>query len=556
MFCFQCEQTMRTPASAGCATAMGVCGKDQVTADLQDLLIYLLKGIGQYRSRLSALGRPDREADSFLLFAIFTTLTNVNFDRDRFVALIAEAAKVRDRLRAVYEAASHAAGKTPEVLNGPASFVPAVTLSDLRAQAGGVGVRAGIDAVGADVIGLRGLLLFGLKGTAAYAHHALVLGVLPDEVADGITHTLDFLADDPTDLNVMLDEALKLGQCNFAAMGALDSANTGTFGTPSPVPVRITPVAGKALLVSGHDLRDLAAILEATKGTDINVYTHGELLPAHGYPKLRAHPHLAGNYGGAWQKQHFEFSAFPGPIVMTSNCMIEPLQNYRNRMFTTGPTGWPGVRHIGDDDFGLVVQAAHAQPGFAASAPERTVTVGFGHQAVLGVADKVIGAVKSGALNHLFLIGGCDGAAHGRNYYTEFAEAVPKDALIMTLGCAKYRFNMEEFGAVAGLPRLLDVGQCNDAYSALVIAKALAEAFKCGVNEPPLSLIISWFEQKAVAVFLTLLAVGVRNVRLGPTLPAFLTPALLEVLVRKFDIQPITTAAADLKAALRPQAAE
>jgi len=552
MYCFQCEQTMQTAAGRGCAAAIGTCGKDEITADLQDLLIHQLKGIAQYRTRLGALGRPDYEADSFVLFAMFTTLTNVNFDRTRFVALIAEAAQVRDRLRASYEAASQSAGKTPEVLQGSASFVPAKTLLGLQGQARTVGVRAGIDEVGADVIGMRGLLLFGLKGVAAYAHHAQVLDVVRDEIADGVAHALDFLAGDPTDINVMLEEAVALGHCNFAAMEALDAANTGAFGTPAPTPARITPVAGKAILVSGHDLHDLAAILEATKGTGINVYTHGELLPAHGYPKLRAHPHLAGNYGGPWQKQHVEFAAFPGPIVMTSNCMVEPLPTYRARMFTTGPTGWPGLRHIEDGDFSLVVQAAQALPGFAASAPERALTVGFGHQAVLGVADKVVAAVKSGELSHFFLIGGCDGATHGRNYYTEFAEAVPKDAMILTLGCAKYRFNMQDFGTVAGLPRLLDVGQCNDAYSALVIAKALAGAFNCGVNELPLSLIISWFEQKAVAVFLSLLALGVRNVRLGPTLPAFLTPALLDVLVRRFGIRPITTADADLKAALQP----
>ena len=317
----------------------------------------------------------------------------------------------------------------------------------------------------------------------------------------------------------------------------------------------ITAVTGKAILVSGHDLRDLHAILEATKDTGINVYTHGELLPAHGYPKLRAYKHLAGNYGGAWQNQQHDFAIFPGPIVMTSNCMIEPQVLYRNRIFTSGPAGWPGVRHIANGDFSIVVQAARALPGFATTEPEQTLTVGFGREAVLGAAGQIIEAVKSGKLKHFFLIGGCDGAAPGRNYYTEFAEGVPSDSVVMTLGCAKYRFHTHDFGTVAGLPRLLDVGQCNDAYSALVIAQALADAFHCGVNDLPLSLIISWFEQKAVAVFLTLLALGVRNVRLGPTLPAFLTPALLDVLVKRFAIAPITTAEADIEAALRRKAA-
>jgi hydroxylamine reductase len=552
MFCFQCEQTMRTEAEAGCATTKGVCGKDEATADLQDLLIHQVKGIGQYRARLGALGQTDHEADSFVLFALFTTLTNVNFNRTRFVALIAEAARVRDRLRTAYEAAT---GRVPDLLDGPASFVPADTLSGLLAQAAAVGVRAGIETAGADVIGLRALLLYGLKGVAAYAHHAEVLGQRRDAISDGIARALDVLAANLTDLNALLEEILALGRCNFVAMEALDAANTGTFGTPAPASVRVTPIGGKAILVSGHDLRDLAAILEATKDTGINVYTHGEMLPAHGYPALRAYPHLAGNYGGAWQNQQNEFASFPGPIVMTSNCLIEPQPTYRNRIFTAGPVGWPGLRHIDNGDFSAVVKAAQALPGFIASETERTITVGFGRDAVLGVAGKVIDAVKAGELKHFFLIGGCDGAAPGRNYYTEFAEAVPADAMILTLGCGKYRFNTQDFGTVAGLPRLLDIGQCNDTYSALVIAQALAGAFGCGVNELPLSLIVSWFEQKAAAVFLTLLALGVRNVRLGPTLPVFLTPALLDILVGRFGIQPITTAEADVAHALQRQAA-
>jgi hydroxylamine reductase len=542
---------MRTEAGAGCATDKGVCGKDAATADLQDVLIHQMKGIGQYRTHLAALGQTDREADSFVLFAIFTTLTNVNFNRTRFVALIAEAARVRDRLRSAFEAASG----TTSVLDGPAAFVAADSLSGLQAQAATIGVRAGLETVGADVIGLRALLLYGLKGVAAYAHHAEVLGQRRDAIGDGIARALDVLASDEADLNVLVEEALALGRCNFAAMEALDAANTGTFGTPLPSAVRVTPVAGKAILVSGHDLRDLAAILDATKDTGINVYTHGEMLPAHGYPKLRAYPHLAGNYGGAWQNQQAEFASFPGPIVMTSNCLIEPQPMYRNRIFTAGPVGWPGLRHIGDGDFTVVVQAARALPGFVETDAEKTITVGFGRDAVLGVAGAVIEAVKSGALKHFFLIGGCDGAAPGRNYYTEFAEAVPDDSMILTLGCGKYRFNSHDFGTVAGLPRLLDLGQCNDAYSALVIAQALAGAFECGVNELPLSLIVSWFEQKAAAVFLTLLALGVRNVRLGPTLPAFLTPALLDILVSRFGILPIGDAEADVAHALQRQAA-
>jgi hydroxylamine reductase len=547
MFCFQCEQTARTETQAGCASTKGVCGKDEVTADLQDLLIYQLKGIGQYVSRLRALGVADAEADSFILYGLFTTLTNVNFNRTRFTEMIAQAAKLRDRLRFAYLAA---AGREAEQLGGPAAFEPADNLAGLMGQAAVASVRAGVERVGEDVIGLRALLLYGMKGVAAYAHHAEVLGQTRDVIAEGVAHALDYLAQEPTDLEEMLNEALKLGHVNFAAMEALDAANTGTFGTPQPTAVRITPVAGKAILVSGHDLRDLHDILEATKGTGVNVYTHGEMLPAHSYPKLHEYPHLAGNYGTAWQNQQQEFAAFPGPIVMTSNCIIEPSPLYRNRIFSAGPVGWPGVRHITNGDFGVVVQAAKALPGYSETAPEKTITVGFGRETVLGAAGQVIDAVKSGAIKHFFLIGGCDGAAPGRNYYTDFADTAPADTMLLTLGCGKYRFNTHDFGEIGGLPRLLDMGQCNDAYSALVVAQALANAFECGVNELPLSLIISWFEQKAAAVFLTLLALGVRNVRLGPTLPAFLTPALLDVLVNRFGIKPITTAEADIAAAL------
>jgi hydroxylamine reductase len=550
MFCFQCEQTARAESEAGCATVKGVCGKDETTADLQDVLIFQLKGVGQYASRLHALNRPDAAADSFILYAMFTTLTNVNFNRARFLDLIAKAATIRDRIRTAYEQAARDAGQVPEVLTGAATFVPARTLPELMAQAVIASVRAGLDEVGPDVIGLRALVLYGLKGVAAYAHHAEVLGETRPEISAAVAHALDFLAGDPVDLETLLQEALSLGRANFTVMATLDAANTGVYGTPAPTAVRTTPVAGKAILVSGHDLRDLEAILEATKDTGISVYTHGEMLPAHSYPKLHAYSHLAGNYGGAWQKQQTEFSAFPGAIVMTSNCLIEPQPAYRNRIFSAGPVGWPGVRHIENRDFSLVVKAALALPGFPATEPEKTTLIGFGRDAVLGVADKVVAAVQSGAIEHFFLIGGCDGAAPGRNYYTEFAEATPANTVLLTLGCGKYRFNSHDFGTVAGLPRLLDLGQCNDSYSALVIAQALAKAFGCSVNELPLSLVISWFEQKAAAVFLTLLALGVRNVRLGPTLPAFLTPALLDILVTRFGVLPITTAEADVAAAL------
>jgi hydroxylamine reductase len=555
MFCFQCEQTSRTDGVAGCHTAKGVCGKDETTADLQDVLIYQLKGIGQYSARLHKLGQPDQEADSFIMYGLFTTLTNVNFNRAVFQELIAEAARIRDRLRDAYEAAAAKAGKVPGQLSGPARFAPADSLPGLLAQAQIASVRAGVEVVGEDVVGLRSLVLYGLKGVAAYAHHAEVLGQAKEEIYAGIAHALDFLATEPVDINALLEEALALGRLNFTVMEVLDAANTGNFGSPAPTAVRTTPVAGKAILVSGHDLRDLHNILEATKDKGINVYTHGEVLPAHGYPKLHAYPHLVGNYGGAWQNQQTEFAAFPGPIVMTSNCLIEPQPGYRNRLFTTGPVGWPGIRHIKGDDYAQVVQAALATPGFAETAPEKTILVGFARDTVLGVAGTVVDAVKSGAIKHFFLIGGCDGAAPGRNYYTDFADHAPKDAVVLTLGCGKYRFNQHDFGTIGGLPRLLDIGQCNDTYSAIQIALALANAFECGVNDLPLSLVISWFEQKAAAVLLTLLALGVRNVRLGPSLPAFLTPALLNVLVEKFGVLPVTTADADIAASLNRQAA-
>jgi len=550
MFCYQCEQTYRSDEGAGCAGAKGMCGKDATTADLQDILLYVCEGLGQYLHRARQLGATDVEADRFILFAFFTTLTNVNFNAAKFVELIQQAAQIRDRAKALYETAARAAGKEPETLVGPAVFAPASNMAGLLAQAYEAAVRKDAAILGEDAVGARALILYGLKGVCAYAHHARVLGEERDAIYAAVEHALDTLAREEGDVATLLDEALALGRANFLAMEALDAANTGTFGAPTPTNVRVTPVKGKAILVSGHDLKDLHAILEATKDKGVNVYTHGEMLPAHSYPKLKAYPHLVGNYGGAWQDQQKEFAEFPGPIVMTSNCLIEPQPRYRGRIFTAGPVGWAGIRHIADENFAVVAQAAQALPGFTEDAPEKTITIGFGRDTVLGVADKVVDAVKSGAIRHFFLVGGCDGAAPGRNYYSDFADEAPEDTVILTLGCGKYRFNKHEFGTIGGLPRLLDMGQCNDAYSALVVATKLAEAFGVGVNELPLSLIVSWFEQKAAAVLLTLLALGVRNVRLGPTLPAFLTPALVNVLVEQFGVQPVGDAKADIEASL------
>ncbi|VWB58059.1 hydroxylamine reductase [Burkholderia lata] len=555
MFCYQCEQTDRTGARPGCASAKGNCGKDATTADLQDLLVHAVKGIAQYGAIARAMGAPDRDADRFVLYAMFTTLTNVNFHAARFVALLREAAQTRDRVKAACEASARAAGTVVPAQHGPAMWQSADDLAGLLEQAASVGVDNGLDKVGADIVGLRALVLYGLKGVCAYAHHARVLGYERDDIYEGIEAALAFLARDPSDVNALLTQALDLGRLNLTVMELLDSANTGRFGAQQPTAVRVSPVAGKSILVSGHDLGDLHALLEQTAGTGIHVYTHGEMLPAHAYPALKAFPHLVGNYGGAWQDQQSDFAHFPGPILMTSNCIIEPMPQYRQRIFTTGPVGWPGVRHLEHHDFSTLIRAAQALPGFPATAPEETITVGFGRHAVLGVADKVIDAVKAGQIRHFFLIGGCDGAAPGRNYYTEFAEQAPDDTVVMTLGCNKYRFNRHAFGDIGGIPRLLDVGQCNDSYSAIRIATALADAFECGVNDLPLSLVISWFEQKAAAVLLTLLALGLRNIRLGPTLPAFVTPGVLAVLVEQFGIQPIGDAGADLAASLARQAA-
>lgn len=555
MFCYQCEQTDRTGAQPGCASAKGNCGKDATTADLQDLLIHALKGIAQYGVLARAVGAADPTAGRFVLYGMFTTLTNVNFDAGHFVALIREAAKIRDRLRLAYEAAAAQQGLTVETPSGPAAWQPAADTAGLLEQAAAVRMNVDADRVGADVSSLRALVLYGSKGLCAYAHHAQVLGKESDEIYAGVDKTLNFLATGPTDVDALLSQALQVGALNLKTMELLDAANVGRFGAQQPSQARVTPVAGKAILISGHDLGDLYALLEQTAGSGIHVYTHGEMLPAHAYPKLKAFPHLIGNYGGAWQDQQSDFANFPGPILMTSNCLIEPLPRYRQRIFTTGPVGWPGVRHLKNHDFAELIKAARALPGFASHEPEKSVTVGFGRDAVLASADKVIDAVKSGALRHFFLVGGCDGAAPGRNYYTEFAEGAPDDTIVMTLGCAKYRFNQHDFGTLNDLPRLLDIGQCNDSYSAIRIAMALADAFDCTINELPLSLVLSWFEQKAVAVLLTLLALDVKNIRLGPTLPAFATPAMVDVLVQRFGVKPIGSAEADLQQILTAKAA-
>ncbi len=545
MFCYQCEQTAH---GTGC-DRFGVCGKDGETADLQDLLIHMTQGISQYAHRAGELGTADPSMDRFVVEALFTTVTNVNFDPDRIETMIRQSIDVRDRARKLYTDACTRSGKTPENITGPAVFSPAHDRTGLLAQAGEVGIAMRRKAVGDDAAGLEKLVLYGLKGMAAYADHALILGQR-DPVVNAFFHeALDFLTADHTaqELTAM---ALRVGEVNLRVMELLDKANTGTYGHPEPTRVRITPVKGKAILVSGHDLKDLETLLKQTEGKGINIYTHGEMLPCHGYPELKKYKHLVGNYGGAWQDQHKEFETFPGAILMTTNCIQKPRKSYEARIFTTGLVAWPGVTHVSHEDFARVITAALEAEGFTADAEEKHITVGFGHNAVLGVAGTVIDAVKSGAIRHFFLVGGCDGAKPGRNYYTEFAEKAPKDTVILTLACGKYRFNKMELGDIGGIPRLLDIGQCNDAYSAIRIASALADAFETDVNGLPLSMILSWYEQKAVCILLTLLHLGIRNIKLGPSLPAFVTPNILQVLVENFGIGPIGDVDADLAEAL------
>ena len=550
MFCYQCEQTAK---GTGC-TAGGVCGKDPESAALQDLLVHACKGLSAYAHRARGLGATDREIDVFVIQALFSTVTNVDFDPERLAGLVRRAAELRDRAKALYEEAATKAGQTPETLSGPAAWAPAADLAGLVQQGEGVGIPKRIDAVGEDVAGLQELIIYGLKGVAAYADHAQILGHEDDEVYAAFHETLSYLASDPTDAEALTARALQVGEINLKVMGLLDAAHTTTYGHPEPTQVRVTPVKGKAILISGHDLKDLEELLKQTEGKGINVYTHGEMLPALAYPALKKHAHLAGNYGGAWQDQRKEFEAFPGAILMTTNCIQKPQESYKSRIFTAGLVAWPGVTHIADRNFAPVIEAALAADGFADDAPEQTITIGFARNAVLGVADKVIDAVKTGAIKHFFLIGGCDGAKPGRNYYTELAQAVPQDCVILTLACGKYRFNKLDFGDIGGIPRLLDIGQCNDAYSAVQIAVALAGAFETDVNSLPLSMILSWYEQKACAILLSLLHLGIQDIRLGPSLPAFVTPNVLNVLVENFAIKPTSTPQEDLAAILGPAA--
>jgi hydroxylamine reductase len=537
MFCYQCEQTAK---GTGC-DKLGVCGKQPEVSDLQDLLVYALTGLGQAAAAAKAEGvAVPLETGRYFAKAMFSTLTNVNFDAADFKPLIEEAVAKRDALAALLKIT------LPE---GPATFKPAADLAGLVKQGASHGL-ADIPEANADIRSLKHTLIFGIKGVAAYADHAAILGQEDPAVYEFMYQGMADTFTTDKDLGAWVGLVLKCGEVNLRAMELLDAANTGAYGHPVPTEVPLGAKAGKAILVSGHDLKDLKILLEQTAGKGINIYTHGEMLPAHGYPELKKYPHFFGHYGTAWQNQHKEFAAFPGAILMTTNCIQKPAESYLGNIFTTGLVGWPGATHVRNGEFGPVIAKALAMPGFAADADKGSVMTGFARNAVMSVAGTVIDAVKAGKIKHFFLVAGCDGAKPGRNYYTEFVEKAPADTIVLTLACGKFRFFDKKLGDIGGIPRLLDMGQCNDAYSAIQVAVALAKAFDCGVNELPLSMILSWYEQKAVAILLTLLYLGIKNMRLGPTLPAFLTPNVLNYLVANYDIKPISTPDADLKAIL------
>ncbi|RJT55255.1 hydroxylamine reductase [Rahnella variigena] len=548
MFCVQCEQTVRTPAGNGCAYAQGMCGKTAETSDLQDLLVAVLEGLSAWALAARGYGIIDEEIDSFAPRAFFSTLTNVNFDSDRIVGYAREAIIHRESL------AVRCRLMDPQItVSHPLAALELVSdsLHELQQQAQQFALNGDKAQIGDDIHGLRMLCLYGLKGAAAYMEHAHVLGQSDPAIYAEYHRLMAWLGTQPADMGELLANAMAIGKMNFGVMEILDKGETDAYGHPQPTNVNVRPLAGKAILISGHDLKDLQMLLEQTAGTGINIYTHGEMLPAHGYPELKKFPHLAGNYGSGWQNQQVEFAKFPGPVVMTSNCIIDPnVGNYGDRIWTRSIVGWPGVQHLEGEDFAPVIAQALQLQGFRYSEIEQEITVGFGRQTLLGAADTVIDLVAAKKLRHIFLIGGCDGSRGERSYFTDLARSVPQDCLIMTLACGKYRFNKLDFGSIEGLPRLLDVGQCNDAYSAIILAVNLAEKLGCGVNDLPLSLVLSWFEQKAIVILLTLLSLGVKNIATGPTAPAFLTDNLLAILNEKFGLRAITSVEQDLKTML------
>lgn len=512
MFCFQCEQTA---FGTGCTGRAGVCGKSAGAAKLQDALTGALIGL----ARTCQHAAPTDQTYRLLIEGLFTTVTNVNFD----------AATIQAMVDAVHTEKARLGG----------------TDSDYDVQQ--------IWNANEDIRSLKSLILFGMRGMAAYAYHALMLRKTDAAVQSFFIKGLTALGED-SDMDTLLPLVLETGKINLTCMAMLDEANTTTYGTPTPTTVPLTIEKGPFIVITGHDLKDLELLLQQTDGKGINIYTHGEMLPAHAYPLLKKHPQLKGNFGTAWQNQQKEFDALPAPILFTTNCLMPPRPSYADRVFTTEVVSYPKIQHIGSDkDFTPLIQKALELGGYAEDHPMTginggsTVTTGFGHGAVLSVADTVIDAVKAGAIKHFFLVGGCDGARPGRNYYTEFVKKTPKDSVVLTLACGKYRFNDLDLSTIGGLPRLMDMGQCNDAYSALKVALALADAFQCGVNDLPLTLVLSWYEQKAVCILLTLLYLGIQHIYLGPTLPAFLSPNILNYLVEHYHISPVSTPDEDLK---------
>lgn len=531
MFCNQCEQTAK---GAGC-DKIGVCGKQPDVAALQDLLTYTLQGLCLVANEGRKVGVIDNGVDRFTAEAIFACLTNVDFDPARFQELINKAVEARRNLKEKVAAA----GGNVSFDADAATFTPAGSLEALSEQGTNLDFINSLDD-NEDLRSLKQIALYGLRGLAAYTDHAAILGQQDEDVFAYIHETMAALTRKDLGLDDLVAAALKCGEVNLKAMELLDAGNTGTYGHPTPTEVPLGAKAGKAILITGHDLRDLELLLKQTEGKGINIYTHGEMLPCHAYPELKKYDHFYGHYGTAWQNQQKEFADFPGAILFTTNCIQKPRDSYAENVFTTGLVGWPGLVHIGEDkDFSPVIERALALPGFTSDEDKGSVMSGFARNTVLGVADKVIEGVKSKAIRHFFLVGGCDGAKPGRNYYTEFVEKVPEDCMVLTLACGKFRFFDKKLGDIGGIPRLLDVGQCNDAYSAIQIAVALAGAFDCDVNDLPLSMVLSWYEQKAVVILLTLLHLGIKDIRLGPTLPAFITPNVLNVLVENFAIKPI-----------------
>lgn len=542
MFCNQCEQTAKGTA----CTVAGICGKTPEVSALQDLLLHTVKGISLYAHEGRKKGVGDPEVNEFTVKAVFSTLTNVDFDPQRFEQLIRQGVKLRNQIKDKVQRA----GEKTDFTDPAAAFTPAADLDGLIKQGQDMGLIIDREADD-DIQSLQLILVFGIKGVAAYADHARVLGQEDDRVFAFIHEGLAALTNKEIPMQEWVNMVLKCGEVNLITLELLDKANTDTFGHPVPTEVPLGHKKGKCILVSGHDLKDMYDLLEQTKDKDISIYTHGEMLPAHGYPELNKHKHLYGHFGTAWQNQKKEFPEFPGAILMTTNCIQKPQESYLDNIFSTGLVGWPGVTHVENGKFDQVIEKAQQKPGFASDEDNGTVMVGFGRSALFGVSDKIIDLVKRGSIKHFFLVAGCDGAKPGRNYFTEFVQKVPKDAVVLTLACGKFRFFDLDMGEIEGIPRLIDIGQCNDAYSAIQIALALAQAFECDVNDLPLSMVLSWYEQKAVAILLTLLHLGIKNIRLGPSLPAFISPNVLDVLVQNFAIKPVTTADEDLSAILQ-----